>query len=92
MLELKRVSTGYERSTSSTISISRVREGEIVALVGANGAGKSTLVKAISGLMPVRARRRSCSTASASIRLSAARARARWASRKCPKAARSSAG
>ncbi len=29
-----------------------VREGEIVALIGANGAGKSTLLKAISGLVP----------------------------------------
>jgi branched-chain amino acid transport system ATP-binding protein len=28
-----------------------VREGEIVALVGANGAGKSTLLKAIAGLL-----------------------------------------
>lgn len=30
-----------------------VREGEIVALIGANGAGKSTLLRAISGLIPV---------------------------------------
>lgn len=28
-----------------------VREGEIVALIGANGAGKSTLLKTLSGLM-----------------------------------------
>ena len=28
-----------------------VREGEIVALIGANGAGKSTILKTISGLM-----------------------------------------
>ena len=32
-----------------------VRPREIVTLVGNNGAGKSTLVKAISGLLPVRA-------------------------------------
>ncbi len=31
----------------------RVREGEIVALIGANGAGKSTTLMAISGLAPV---------------------------------------
>jgi len=29
-----------------------VREGEIVALLGANGAGKSTTLKAVSGLLP----------------------------------------
>ena len=30
-----------------------IREGEIVALIGANGASKSTLLKAIVGLLPV---------------------------------------
>jgi branched-chain amino acid transport system ATP-binding protein len=29
-----------------------VREGEVVALLGANGAGKSTTLKAVSGLLP----------------------------------------
>jgi branched-chain amino acid transport system ATP-binding protein len=29
-----------------------IREGEIVALVGANGAGKTTLLKTIAGLVP----------------------------------------
>ncbi len=29
-----------------------VRDGEIVALVGANGAGKSTLLKTVAGLLP----------------------------------------
>ena len=33
----------------------RVREGEVVAVIGANGAGKSTLLKRIAGLMPARA-------------------------------------
>ena len=30
-----------------------VREGEIVALIGANGAGKTTTLKAVTGLQPV---------------------------------------
>src|SRR3954453_21410098 len=32
-----------------------VRRGEITALVGSNGAGKTTLMRALSGLIPVRA-------------------------------------
>ena len=32
---------------------SRLREGEVVALLGDNGAGKSTLIKAISGVHPL---------------------------------------
>ncbi|MES2758198.1 MAG: ABC transporter ATP-binding protein [Pseudomonadota bacterium] len=32
-----------------------VREGQLVALVGANGAGKTTLLRAISGVQPVSA-------------------------------------
>lgn len=31
-----------------------VREGEIVALLGANGAGKTTLINNISGVMPIK--------------------------------------
>lgn len=31
-----------------------VKEGEIVALIGANGAGKTTILHAITGLLPVR--------------------------------------
>jgi branched-chain amino acid transport system ATP-binding protein len=32
-----------------------VREGETVALIGSNGAGKTTTLRAISGLLPLRA-------------------------------------
>ena len=31
-----------------------IREGEIVALLGANGAGKTTIARAIAGLLPFR--------------------------------------
>jgi len=54
MLELKRVSTGYEAVDVIHDIDLTVGEGEIVALVGANGAGKSTLVKAVSGIIPIR--------------------------------------
>ena len=33
-------------------SISTVREGEIVAVIGRNGVGKSTLMKTLIGLLP----------------------------------------
>jgi len=32
-----------------------VRQGDVVAVIGANGAGKSTLLKSIAGLLPARA-------------------------------------
>lgn len=55
LLELRNVAVGYGNSVVlKDISIILER-GEIVTLVGANGAGKSSLVKAISGLLAVRA-------------------------------------
>jgi branched-chain amino acid transport system ATP-binding protein len=54
-LELHQVSAGYGGVAVIHGIDLMVRPGEIVTLVGANGAGKSTLVKAISGLVPVRA-------------------------------------
>jgi branched-chain amino acid transport system ATP-binding protein len=52
MLDVRRLSTGYDgRAVVHEIDLA-VGPGQIVALVGANGAGKSTLVKAISGLLP----------------------------------------
>ena len=54
MLRLDNVVAGYG-STDCLKGISlEVREGEIVALLGANGAGKTTTLMAISGLVPVR--------------------------------------
>jgi branched-chain amino acid transport system ATP-binding protein len=54
MLELRKVSTGYDSNDVIHDMDLTMRPGEILALVGANGAGKSTLVGTISGLVPVR--------------------------------------
>lgn len=52
MLEVRdlRVSYGAVQALAG-ISL-EVREGEIVALIGANGAGKSSLIHAVAGLAP----------------------------------------
>jgi branched-chain amino acid transport system ATP-binding protein len=55
MLELSGVDAGYgEILALRAVSLS-VAPGEIVAVVGANGAGKSAMLRAISGLVRVRA-------------------------------------
>jgi branched-chain amino acid transport system ATP-binding protein len=56
-LELRNVSAGYGGVDVIRGVDLAVAPGEIVTLVGANGAGKSTLVKAISGLVRLRAGR-----------------------------------
>jgi len=54
LLSLDAFTAGYgETEVLHDLSLS-VREGEIVALLGANGAGKTTTLMAISGLVPVR--------------------------------------
>lgn len=51
LLELVNVHSGYgEIEVLKGISI-RVRQGEIVSIIGANGAGKSTLLKTIFGII-----------------------------------------
>jgi branched-chain amino acid transport system ATP-binding protein len=51
MLEIRNMSVFYgDIQVIWDVSFS-VKEGEIVALIGANGAGKSTILKAISGIV-----------------------------------------
>jgi branched-chain amino acid transport system ATP-binding protein len=57
VLTLEGVAAGYgDLLAVRSVSLD-VREGECVALIGANGAGKTTTLRAISGLLPVRAGR-----------------------------------
>ncbi len=51
LLEIKKLSAGYgDIQVLWDINL-QVKEGQVVALVGANGSGKSTLLKTISGLL-----------------------------------------
>ena len=57
LLRLDGVEAGYgDLIAISGVSL-EVREAEAVALIGSNGAGKTTTLRAISGLLPVRAGR-----------------------------------
>lgn len=54
MLEVENISYAYSGVTAiSDVSLS-VKQGEVVALIGANGAGKTTTLRCISGLLPAR--------------------------------------
>ncbi|MCJ2135778.1 ABC transporter ATP-binding protein [Methylobacterium sp. J-026] len=55
MLEIRDLVCGYGHVTALKGLTIDVREGQLVALVGANGAGKSTTLRAISGLVSPRA-------------------------------------
>ena len=51
MLTLERLSAGYRRLQILHEISMEIREGEIVALIGANGAGKTTTLRTVSGLL-----------------------------------------
>jgi len=57
LLRLDGVEAGYGDLTAISGVTLEVREHEAVSLIGSNGAGKTTTLRAISGLVPLRAGR-----------------------------------
>ena len=55
LLEARGLRTGYGRLPVVFNVDLEVKEGEIVALLGANGAGKTTTLRALSGMLPLMA-------------------------------------
>jgi branched-chain amino acid transport system ATP-binding protein len=57
VLALEAVAAGYGDLLAIRSMSLEIRPGECVALIGANGAGKTTTLRAITGLLPLRAGR-----------------------------------
>ena len=57
MLSIERLSVAYGDVQVLWDVTMEVKEGSVVALVGANGAGKTTLLKTVAGLIPARSGR-----------------------------------
>ena len=57
ILEVKDLHAWYERSHVLQGVSLKVRQGEIVALIGRNGAGKTTTLKSVMGMLPRRSGR-----------------------------------
>ncbi|MCM1023327.1 MAG: ABC transporter ATP-binding protein [Prevotella sp.] len=54
MLEIKDLQVSYGMINAVKGVSFEVREGEIIALIGANGAGKTTILHTITGLVPAK--------------------------------------
>jgi len=54
LLRIDGIEVGYGDLTAVRDVSLEVREGQVVALIGANGAGKTTTLRALSGLLPLR--------------------------------------
>lgn len=52
MIELKKVSYGYEKKNETIKEVSKeIKQGQFISIIGKNGSGKSTLAKLIAGII-----------------------------------------
>ena len=59
LLNIKNIDVAYDDYQVIWNVSLNVKEGEIVALLGPNGSGKSTILNSISGLIKIKADRKS---------------------------------